>query len=166
MRTLALLTTLVLSLATLQSHGARYNIELNFGDTEIEGTNVIHLKRAIQRAHPNIDLRRMELLATRLVAKSRSGKGAAYLAVGRDQTASKRIDGNTVKWYLDAEQTFDRVDFQNPSRRAFDSDPWQIVLGGRIKVRRVIVALEDNWSNPRDPRDPRQPRDPRDPRRE
>lgn len=166
MKHLAITLMLAIGMMATAAEARRYNLQLNFGDAEIDGTNVIHLKRAIERAFPNIDTRDLELLSVRLVSKSRSGKGAAYLTVGRNSTASQRIDGNTVKWYLDHEQTFEKNDFTNPTRRSSQWDAWQIVTGGRLKVRRMIVAVEEfgNPNNPRDPRDPREPRDPRDPR--
>lgn len=119
----------------------QYNLTLNFGDNILRGANTLYLKRELQQQFPNIRVNNLELISARLVAKSHMGRGTAQLQVGRWLSSPERVGGNPRDFFFDAPRTFDRIDFANGAPR--DRGVWQIDLRGNIKVRKVVLTVQE-----------------------
>ena len=117
--------------------------ELRFNRERVfRGENTVFLKRRLRNQH-GINLRRYNLKAVVLVAKSKHGRGTGSLVVGDTSTYEEVIDG--VPYEFRARGGFDRVRFRNPKRNS--RGPWQLNLRGKIKIKKIIVKLmkKDSW---------------------
>jgi hypothetical protein len=84
----------------------------------------------------------MKVERVTLIAKSRQGEGRAWLRIGRAQTSSRQIRGTNFN--SDNNNTFDRDTFENPNNNDNSNGVWQLGLRGQIKVKRVIVEVDDD----------------------
>lgn len=116
-------------------------LSLDYGDQQYQGNSVLHLKQDLRAAYPDIRINQSDLVRVQLVAKSRRGQGSAWLQVGNRQSQERRIGGSPLRWNDRRRASFDTVAFNNPG---LNSDGvWQIHLQGNIKVRQVVVVIDD-----------------------
>ncbi|MGE0174874.1 MAG: hypothetical protein AB7T49_18930 [Oligoflexales bacterium] len=116
---------------------------LDFYDQEARGTNFIRLKQQLRQQH-GIDpqeLRDEDLIGITLVAKSRNGRGIAALRVGDALSRTARVQGYARSFKSNHISTYDKINFENPSRGGQGTSPWQIQIQGHIKVKGIIVYL-------------------------
>ncbi len=112
---------------------------LKFHGERFQQQSKLFLKQELQRQH-GIRVQNFKLNKVRLVAKSRNGNGRAKLVMGQDQTQMKYINGHPQDFHYNDRDTWDRVNFRNPSYNSRGN--WQIHMRGNIKVKRVVVWLE------------------------
>lgn len=100
--------------------------------------STIALKRELNAM--GYDMRGAQLERVVLVAKSRRGRGNAYLVTGQNTTASQTIDTAPLGFAFQDEmpRSYNRLRFfpQGNTRGR-----WQIQMRGRIKVKAVIVTF-------------------------
>lgn len=93
-----------------------------------------------------IRTRNMHIDGVVLVAKSRRGFGSASFRVGDDYTPYYRVGGMRGR--------MDRIRFYNPKRGS--RGPWQMHFRGNIRVRKLVVLVDDydrgGWGDDRDDR--------------
>lgn len=125
---------------------ARRDLDINFNDQIFHNNGTIFLKQEINRQYPGVRLERADLVNVRLVAKSRMGQGTAALRVGPQTSRPVVVRGRPQDFNSSQPNTFDRIDFRNPSRNS--AGVWQMELNGNIKVRRVVVTIDENNGGP------------------
>ncbi len=114
-------------------------IQLHLGQ-HYRGQNVIKLKQELRYQQPGMDIRNLELVAVRVVAKSKKGRGQATLLVGQSASYPETIGGNPLEFHVNAGYTFDKMRINNPG---YDSlGKWQIELRGNIKVKKVVLIVK------------------------
>lgn len=116
---------------------ANERLILEYGDQHLN-RSVIRLRQELRQAYPHIDLRDMELVRVRMVAKSRHGRGLASLNVGQVFKDEHIVAGSPAEFFDPAPRTFDRFILQN------DGDSrgvWQIDLRGNFIVRRIVAVV-------------------------
>jgi len=118
---------------------------LKFQGQRFQQQSKLFLKQELQRQH-GINVQNFKLKKVRLVAKSKNGNGRAKLVVGQDQTQMKYINGHPQDFRYNAPETWDRINFRNPSYNSRGN--WQIHMRGKIKVKRVVVWLERKRRRP------------------
>lgn len=118
---------------------------LHFDGQQFRQQSKLFLKQELKRQH-GINVQNFKLNRVRLVAKSRNGNGRAKLVVGQNQTRNEFINGSPRDFRYDDRNTWDRVNFRNPSRRSQGN--WQIHMRGNIKVKKVVVFLERKFRRP------------------
>lgn len=143
---LALLTVSVLGEMAQAQFGRGQHITLDFYDLEIGGQEALRLKQEIQRQHPYINLQSAELLSVELVAKSRMGRAQASLLVGGMQSGDYTIPGSPRDWHNPSEYTFNTTYLHND--RGTSQGPWQIIITGNVKVRRVHLTIMQRHPRP------------------
>lgn len=137
---LLVLTTVTSAFAQRHPGQQRDRIQLHL-DQHLRGQQTIALKRELRYQHPGLNLRNLKLKAVRLVAKSARGMGEATLSVGQNQSYPVTIGGHPQDFHVNAPYTFQRVRIQNPS---YDSmGRWQIHTRGNIKVKKVVLIVEN-----------------------
>lgn len=121
-------------------------IVLDFNDsayrTGRDGSATLFLKRELRHQYPGLDFSTMRLKKVLLVAKSKHGRGMARLRVGHHMTDPHRLDGQPATFHNGHPRTFDKVRLPNPAYSS--KGPWQINLKGRIKVRKVVLVVENH----------------------
>lgn len=123
--------------------GQRERLQLPVHE-HLRGHNILKLKQRLKQQYPGIAPRNMELIAVKLVAKSKRGRGQATLLVGQDASYPETIGGTPYDFHDDSRYTFDRIRMQNP---AYDSQgKWQIELQGNIKVKKVVLIVKKKMS--------------------
>jgi hypothetical protein len=131
-----------LSTVASADRGRRRNdgrIVVKFYDQQYRGSSTLYLKRAAKNQYPRLNLRNFKLNSIKLVAKSRQGRGQAKLFVGRNVSYAKTVYGNPGEFNDSSPYTFDRVQFQSPSRSGRGA--WQIDLRGNFIVRKVVLFV-------------------------
>jgi len=123
-----------------QSAFARENFVLQVNDQEFNGSGTLRLRAMLQEQY-GINSAGLDLVGVRLVAKSKFGRGGAALTVGNWNSLERIVAGSPLQWNNPSPQTYDRIDFENQSWR--ENGAWQIQLRGNIKVRRVVLVVED-----------------------
>ena len=106
------------------------------------GRNTLFLKKMIHRnCSLNRPLHDLHLRGVKLVAKSRGGMGYSRLRVGPNFSSRHRVGGFSRDFY--SNYNYDRVFIRNPSRFGDSHGPWQIKLRGMIKVRKLVLFVDD-----------------------
>ncbi len=123
---------------------ARERIVLDMYDRVFNGDATIFLKREIQRMRPGLNLSRLELRSVRFIAKTRHGRGEAFLKVGHRTSYPEVVNGSPYDWNSNAPHTYDRVQFENPDRSS--NGVWQIHMRGMFKVQRVVLVVERGYN--------------------
>jgi hypothetical protein len=112
---------------------------------QFRGQNVLKLKQLLKQQQPGTMPKDMQLVAVKIIAKSKKGQGKATLVVGQEQGYSETIYGNPYDFHDDSQYTYDRVKLSNPS---YDSQgKWQVKLQGNIKVKRVVLIVKKKMNN-------------------
>lgn len=130
-------------------------LTLNYRDQEFRGYNTLHLKQDLRSSYPYLRLDNMELIAVRLVAKSRQNQGQATLIVGQNQSFSYNVPGRMYEFDSRDPRSFAMIDMSSPNRRS--EGVWQIALQGNIRVNQVQVMIEEERRGPYRPGDGRPP---------
>ncbi|MCK9174557.1 MAG: hypothetical protein M0O96_04690 [Desulforhopalus sp.] len=129
----------------------RLRLQIDMGDKVFQaGHNraaVLPLERLLHQQYPGIKLDKMELKRVVLVAKSQEGHGRVNLRVGNKTSREKLISGQPQDFKRRSAATFSKVLLFNPADRA--GGEWQLQLKGKVKVRRVIVVVEERQRQPR-----------------
>ncbi|MDZ4660661.1 MAG: hypothetical protein SGJ18_03485 [Pseudomonadota bacterium] len=143
---LTVLIVLAVGQVSQAQFGRTQQLTLDFYDYEIGGQEALRLKEEIQRQYPRINLQYAELLSVQLVAKSRMGRAHASLRVGGAQSGDYTISGNPHDWFDGSEYTFDTTYFNND--RGASQGPWQIIITGNVKIRRVHLTINQRQPRP------------------
>jgi len=147
--------TLLFSAITLARPHQEKKLVLQFHGQQFKQQSKIFLKQELQRQH-GLRVQNFKLVRVRLVAKSRNGNGKANLIVGQNRTQKKYINGAPRDFRYNDANTWDRVNFRNPSYNSKGN--WQIHLKGNIKVKKVVVFLERTRRRRPSPRPMPEPR--------
>lgn len=147
---LAVLVLLCLPLnAAAGNGGQRERFILNFGDSHIRGQRggvaPIFLKKALHRQHPWVNVSEYRLKKVVLVAKTKHGQGGAQLRVGPKVTGFQGVGGHPRGFHRNHPKSFDRVRIHNPFNQSWG--PWQLLLKGNFKVRKVALVVEKRRSH-------------------
>lgn len=113
---------------------------IRFGGEQMRGSNTIMLRQELRRTH-GVRAADYRLEKVVLVAKTKAGRGSAYLSVGGRETYDQTIDGRPRDFHTEDRYTYDRYEFYNPQRRGSDG-AWQLHLQGNFKIKRVVVFME------------------------
>lgn len=106
----------------------------------LRGQNTLKLKQMLKMQQGHINLQNMKLVAVKLVAKSKKGKGQATLIVGQNSSYSENIGGSPQDFHYPEHYTFDKIKFSNPSQST--QGKIQIKLQGNIKVKKVVLIVK------------------------
>ena len=127
--------------------------------------NTIYLKKTIRRScRRNIPLRRLNLEGVKIVAKSQFNMGRAKLRVGEFLSRSHRIGREMRRrpgrpgrghgrgmdiniGHSSYRNSYNRLFIENPSYYGSSHGPWQIKLFGHIKVRKVVLFLNETYDD-------------------
>lgn len=124
---------------------ARDRIVLEYHDSHLRsdrgGPATLFLKKTLRDQYPWVEVEDLDLRRVVLVAKSRHGRGEAYLRVGHRMTETYPVHGRPNEFRDDRRRSFDRIQFTNPSHDS--SGPWQIDLHGNFVVRQVVLEVAD-----------------------
>ncbi|MFN2355052.1 MAG: hypothetical protein ABR512_11080 [Desulfopila sp.] len=147
---LAVLVLLCLPLnAAAGNDRQRERFILNFGDSHIRGGRgevaPIFLKKAMQRQYPRVNVSQYRLKKVVLVAKTQHGRGGAQLRVGPKVTGFHGVGGHPRGFNKNHRKSFDRVGIHNPFNQSYG--PWQLLLKGNFKVRKVALVVEERHTN-------------------
>lgn len=121
-------------------------VQLQFGDQQFRGSlNLIDLKRAIRDQRPGLNLHRAQLLSVKVIAKSRAGQAQASLLINGQNRMSQTVPGNRRDWELPYRQTFHHLTLVPVAinHRPVTQGDWAIQFNGNVKLRRIVVTLED-----------------------
>ena len=129
---------------------ARERIRLEMYDQQFRGESTIGLKREMRRQGLGGNLRNLRPIAVKVIAKSRMGRGRVVFQVGQERGQSEMINGNRYDWEDNRRDTYDRIRLEAPYGRVRNNGPWQLHLRGNIKVKRIVVIVEQ--TRPRDDR--------------
>lgn len=117
---------------------------LEFNDTRFRGFRdnyaTIHLKRALHRQYPRVNVSDYRLRKVVLIAKSHRGRGNVQLRVGPELTERQRVAGYPQDFYYNQRHTYDRVGIRNPFGDSWG--PWQLFLRGHFKVKKIVLVVE------------------------
>ena len=122
------------------SYGQKQKIQIEFMGQQMRGQNTIFLKREIKKSNFNINLMGAKIVAVKLVAKTKMGRGTAALKVGHSVGYPQIIQGRPYDFHYDDKFSYDKVKLFNPSRSS--QGPWQILLKGNFKIKKVVVIIE------------------------
>lgn len=121
----------------------KYTMKLN--DQEYRAQSTIPLKALLKQHYPNLILRDAELVRVQLVAKSQVGQGWVDLMVGQRVQSSANISGRASDYGSSRARSFDKIKLESRDTNYNSSnEAWQLVLQGSIKVRKIVVVLENN----------------------
>jgi hypothetical protein len=148
---LAVLVLLCLPLSAAAGNDRqRERFILDFGDSHIRGQRgeaaPIFLKKALRRQHPWVNVSEYRLKKVVLVAKTKHGRGGAQLRVGPEVTGFYGVGGHPRSFNGNHRKSFDRVRIHNPFNQSWG--PWQLLLRGNFKVRKVVLEVEKRRSHP------------------
>ncbi len=153
---LAVILGLMTGLCSTLGWSLTREIALDFQDSQIRGHNVLTLKRALRDQYPELGLRGQTLKQVILVAKTRYGKGQAFLRIGDWVSRPQQVQGHPAEFGHHHYSSFYRKPFRSVPLNS--RGRWQLELMGNFKVRKVILVLEDhrqmsdNWWRPVGPR--------------
>jgi hypothetical protein len=123
--------------------GGEDRIVLRLGGEHFRGQgNVIKLKQRIKAENPYMDLSRARLDSVVVVGKSKHGRGTVALRAGGQLGYPETLNGSPYDFHDPARYTFDRVRLDSPGFGAGQRGPWQLVLNGNIKIKRIVVKLK------------------------
>jgi hypothetical protein len=122
------------------SQGGMQKIVIKLYGEQFKGQNTIFLKKEIKQLHPNMQLKKKQLMDVIIVAKSKHGRGKASLNVGGSMGPAEILDGDSWSFHDEERYTYSRVSLEKPS---FSSQgKWQIKLRGNIKIKKIIVKVK------------------------
>lgn len=118
-------------------------VVLRFNDVELRtrgSFDPVFLRRQVNQLCGRGTLRAAE--SVRVIAKSRAGRGQAYLEAGRFgagefTTRNARVGGSPSDFFSSEGFTFDRINFSIP--RGYRQLGFRIYLRGNIILRRVVI---------------------------
>lgn len=123
-------------------NGRQQRIQIRVNQ-QFRGQNVLKLKQLLKQQ--GVMPKNMQLVAVKLIAKSKQGRGKATLVVGQEQSYAQTIYGNPYDFHDDSQYTYEKMNLTNPS---YDSQgKWQIKLQGNIKVKRVVLIVKKKMNN-------------------
>jgi hypothetical protein len=128
------------------SNRQQQKIRIHLGE-HYRGFNVLKLKQLAKQQHPSLNLQQMKLSSVKLVAKSKRGMGQATLLVGQNFGLSETIGGNRQEFHVEAPYTYDRVRLSSNGMNS--QGKWQIELQGNIKVKKVVLIVEQKRTHSR-----------------
>jgi hypothetical protein len=135
---------LLLLLFPLQAMAGTDRLVLDFGDGHFRSgrgySSTLFLKKALLEQYPGINISDYRLRKVVVVAKSKIGRGDVQLRVGPEVTDRYRVAGDPRGFYSDHPRSFDRVRIHNPFADSWG--PWQLLLNGNFKVRKVVLVVE------------------------
>ena len=111
--------------------------ELTFGPDDFHG-RVLDIREAIAKRYPNVRLRRVDLVAVRVWAKTPS-EAEFVLEVGRRFRTSKIFSGDARSFEDDSTWSFDAFTLAHPPGRA--RGDWWLTRLGEVAVLAVKVRL-------------------------
>jgi hypothetical protein len=120
--------------------GENKRIQLRYFDQHLRGQNILTLKKKWKEQNPRVNFERFDLVAVRLVAKSKMGRGQAKLVVGQEETYSETIGGRPNDFHDQDAYTYSRVRFENPKSNS--KGKWQIHLRGNFKIKKVVLIVK------------------------
>lgn len=124
--------------------GADQKLVLDYHDQHLRGSNTLKLKQKIRQMYGRSFMKNYDILKVRVVAKSKHGGGTAQLKIGQWTSNPKRLYGSPSDFHNNRPRTYDRVVFENNSWRN-EGGVWQVKLQGNIKVKKVVVFLQEKW---------------------
>ncbi|MBT3236625.1 MAG: hypothetical protein HN353_11780 [Bdellovibrionales bacterium] len=119
----------------------RERVQLSFGGQQFRGQQTIKLRQKLRQQHGIVSQGR-QLVAAVVVGKSKHGMGTVKLKVGGALSYAQTLDGYPSEFNRGG--NFYRVRIQNP--QSYNSQGvWQLKLKGNIKIKKVVLILEDNF---------------------
>lgn len=119
---------------------------LDFNDRHIRGhrgePGTIFLKKSLKEQYPWVQVSDLELKKVVMVAKSKRGRGAAGLRVGKWATDMYEVGGKPRSFNHRGRSSFDRLRFLNLSHNS--RGPWQLGLQGNFIVRKIVLVVENH----------------------
>ena len=108
-------------------------IILDYDGEKFKGSTVLPLKSIIETVCFDVpSLRDLALRKIVIVAKSKRSYGAARLQVGRSISRPHMLNDD-----------YRPVQLRTPRRRGFGGGRWQLFLQGKIKVKTLILKVEE-----------------------
>lgn len=124
---------------------AREALVIDLGDERIKSRDrveTIDIKKQLRRAHGQINFDRLELNRIYLVAKSKSGRGQAWLSLRSSNTAVHPIGGERQYFNSSDPDTFDHVVI-GPTHAVHGSEHWQLKVRGDLRIREIVIVMND-----------------------
>ncbi|MDD0852620.1 hypothetical protein HBN50_05905 [Halobacteriovorax sp. GB3] len=134
-----------LLLSALGTQAAVQRIQLPLQDEHLRGESTIKLKQLL-KAQTGKTAKGLELLRVAIVAKSKKGHGKVHLTVGQDDSLKEIIDGRPYDFDDSHRSTFSRIVLRNPALSS--QGVWQLKLKGNIKVRKVVLIVDEKRQQP------------------
>ena len=106
-----------------------------------KGFNAIALKRELRMQQPGLDIKNLELKSVKIMAKSKSGNGQVTLVVGQSSSYPETVGGSPLEFHVESPYTYTKLNIASPSY-ASSEGRWQLELQGNIKVKTVVLILE------------------------
>lgn len=113
-------------------------MEINHSDD----VKIIQLRNEIRKLRGEIDSERYELAYISILAKSRNNNGRAWIGIDQIEGEVVKIDGSEAVFKDESNESFDRVRVPVPSPKHM-TGRWSLNLKGRLKIRRIIIGLND-----------------------
>lgn len=117
-------------------------VTLDFDDAHIKGKNVIFLKKALKDQYPNLNFKNQKLKQIVVLGKSKRGKGKIQMRVGNWTSNTEIIDGNTHDFNKRYNDSFNYISLDN--NHEYSDGKWQLLTKGNLKIRKIILVMEDN----------------------
>ncbi|MBC85711.1 MAG: hypothetical protein CL677_00920 [Bdellovibrionaceae bacterium] len=121
---------------------ARERVRLELNQT-LRGNQQIGLKREL-RQQTGMRASDFKLEAVRVIAKSKQGNGTVELLIDGMSQDLKGLSGNAREFDSDLPRTFDRVLLENHARGRANDGPWKLETRGNVKIKAIVLLLEDN----------------------
>lgn len=139
MKLILSLLVLLSSMSTFAQRGRAFQeIPLHL-DIQTQGVQTLKLKQLLNQQHRQIDASDLELVAVRIVAKSRAGRGEAVLVVGQNTSYPVTVQGSPYNFESYHHSTFFNIIINNPKQN--DNGVWQLDLKGNLKIKRVDLIV-------------------------
>lgn len=120
----------------VSSRGRRIRIPM--GGEMFMQNSTIYVRQRLRQMGINTQGKKLRKLT--LVAKSKKGRGSAYLQIGNKTKPMKTVDKDHSGWGFQSERpvSYNRVEWR---AKGPTQGVWQVHMRGRIKVKAIIVEL-------------------------
>ncbi len=137
---------LFFTLAPAAAVAAMEKYVLDFGGSNIHALHgkaaTLMLKKTLREQYPWVNISDLELRRVFLVAKTKKGKGQAWLRVGPVVSKIHRVNGHPRVYRDDHRASYDSVRIDNPASDSWGA--WQLFLEGKFKVRKVVLIVDNH----------------------
>lgn len=142
---MALALAAVLTMVTAPQLQAEERVIVPMDVTEInhsDDVQTIQLRNEIRKLRGEVDNERYELAYVSILAKSRNNNGRAWIGIDQIEGEVIKIDGSESVFKDESNESFNRVRVPIPSPKSM-TGKWSLNLKGRLKIRRIIIGLND-----------------------